>query len=202
MISPEAIKLWENISRNHNDECISTTNIDPVVLKRIVYNRTVPNDRNVYCYLRCIYEKLDFLLPNGEFDEDKIVNTATYLTHEVSKKYSNKPLRIHVFDALIFARKEWSSVSAITIKNCFEKSGFPTAENKGLQHPVDAEALLSNEEYCDKIVVNATITPTFRDFVNVDDHGREYCFGLLSTTTRWEVIMTVMRELMKAVMDI
>ncbi|KAF5296843.1 hypothetical protein FQA39_LY12361 [Lamprigera yunnana] len=85
-ISPFALNIWNDLIKDFHDECVAISNANPEQAKSIVRDIAVLKDRSVHCYLKCLYEKIDFLLPNGEFNKNDVVYEAHHLGIEGSKK--------------------------------------------------------------------------------------------------------------------
>ncbi|KAF5271054.1 hypothetical protein FQR65_LT00473 [Abscondita terminalis] len=78
---PTEIKeIWENMTSQYRDECISISGTDPALVTMMTEDAYVANDRSLGCYLMCIYKKFGFLQENGEFLAHVILVTASYMT--------------------------------------------------------------------------------------------------------------------------
>ncbi|KAF5287962.1 hypothetical protein FQR65_LT12139 [Abscondita terminalis] len=78
--------VWSNLTNEYVEECVLISKVSPSLVDEILIHADVPDDKNLHCYLKCIYEKIHFLLPNGEFDEDEIVEKAHYANPEITEK--------------------------------------------------------------------------------------------------------------------
>ncbi|KAF5296848.1 hypothetical protein FQA39_LY12366 [Lamprigera yunnana] len=81
-VPSDVIEIWNMLVKDHNDECIANTNVDPIKIKAILIEAKIPYEENILCYIKCVYEKMNFLLPNGEFNMDELLGKASYLTQE------------------------------------------------------------------------------------------------------------------------
>lgn len=101
--------------------------------------------------------------------------------HTLTCMVENLNPEINVLLAMKFARRAWNAVSDVTIKNCFKKAGFGIClANEDLlteQHEVELENEVevgpSYDEWAVLVSHNTDVdesTPTFEDFVRIDDH--------------------------------
>ncbi|KAF5296846.1 hypothetical protein FQA39_LY12364 [Lamprigera yunnana] len=78
----DIIEIWNMLVTDENDDCIVNTNVDPIKIKAIFIEAKIPYEENILCYIKCVYEKMNFLLPNGDFNINELLNKAPYLTQE------------------------------------------------------------------------------------------------------------------------
>ncbi|KAK4878879.1 hypothetical protein RN001_011385 [Aquatica leii] len=72
----EVNTIWGKIIAPYHDLCITEAKADI----------TNPNDSDgIGCYIKCLYDKLEYLNSNGEFNDKQMKATATYLNDEVIK---------------------------------------------------------------------------------------------------------------------
>uniref|UniRef100_A0A1Y1L5L0 Uncharacterized protein n=1 Tax=Photinus pyralis TaxID=7054 RepID=A0A1Y1L5L0_PHOPY len=78
-LTPEVIKTWESIVSPHFDYCVKITNVDPEIPRTMFEQEDLPNAESFVCYMKCIFEKLSFLKPNNELDQDQMLTTIYML---------------------------------------------------------------------------------------------------------------------------
>ncbi|KAB0800759.1 hypothetical protein PPYR_06498 [Photinus pyralis] len=91
-LSPEVIKVWEGIVAPLYDDCVKITNVDPEIPKTMFELEDLPNADSFICYMKCIYDKLSFLKPNGELDQDQMLKVIyTLKLEELQKCIADTP---------------------------------------------------------------------------------------------------------------
>ncbi|KAF5296852.1 hypothetical protein FQA39_LY12370 [Lamprigera yunnana] len=70
-ILPHLTEAWTNLFLPHSEECIAESGVDPIVADNVFHSVPVDVTDTLRCYFKCVVEKLNFLLPNQEFDVQK-----------------------------------------------------------------------------------------------------------------------------------
>ncbi|KAK4887239.1 hypothetical protein RN001_003510 [Aquatica leii] len=77
--------VWGQLTSLHSDQCIESSKVNPNQVKNMLKHIHVPNNEQFHDYIKCIYEKLEMLKPDGTFDEEVILSKAHYLTKDFTK---------------------------------------------------------------------------------------------------------------------
>ncbi|KAF5271060.1 hypothetical protein FQR65_LT00479 [Abscondita terminalis] len=78
--------IWKNLTDPYQSECIENSTINLIYSDIMLENAYVSNSLSFGCYLKCIYEKIGVLKPDGEFDFYGILNKMSYMTEEVTRR--------------------------------------------------------------------------------------------------------------------
>ncbi|KAF5296851.1 hypothetical protein FQA39_LY12369 [Lamprigera yunnana] len=85
-ILPHLTEAWTNVALPHSEECIAESGVDPIVAYNVFHSVPVDVTDNLRCYLKCVVEKLNFLLPNQEFDTQKYYDAAPDIDKSIIKE--------------------------------------------------------------------------------------------------------------------
>ncbi|KAK4879397.1 hypothetical protein RN001_007543 [Aquatica leii] len=85
-IPPYVIGIWKNLTEEHNAECLKISKANPDYIEKILIDVHATDEKSFHCYIGCIYEKLNFITPNGDANLDVILEKAPYLTAELTLK--------------------------------------------------------------------------------------------------------------------
>ncbi|KAB0795934.1 hypothetical protein PPYR_09995 [Photinus pyralis] len=85
-VPPEMVDIWNSLVDPFVGSCASEFNIDNEIARNFFRLGQLPNDRPFHCFLRCLYENLHFLTPQGDFDYDMVVTKAHYMPPHLAEK--------------------------------------------------------------------------------------------------------------------
>ncbi|KAF5296840.1 hypothetical protein FQA39_LY12358 [Lamprigera yunnana] len=85
-LSDHIVQVWLNATKDYNNECIPDAHDDPINIRNMFHILDIQYLRSTECYFRCIYEKLNYLFPNGTFNQQLIVSDLDYYSLELGKK--------------------------------------------------------------------------------------------------------------------
>ncbi|KAK4887238.1 hypothetical protein RN001_003509 [Aquatica leii] len=75
-------EVWGQLIAPYSDECVESSKVNPHQVKNMLTHMHVPNNEQFHDYIKCIYEKLEMLKPDGNFNEELILSKAHYLTKD------------------------------------------------------------------------------------------------------------------------
>ncbi|KAK4879396.1 hypothetical protein RN001_007542 [Aquatica leii] len=96
-ISPYAVSIWKGLTQAHNNECVKISKTNPDYIEKMLIDVHIVNERSFHCYMKCIYEKLNFMLPNGDIDVNYVLEKAPYMTRELTVKCAMEAKRVEDF---------------------------------------------------------------------------------------------------------
>ncbi|KAK4879581.1 hypothetical protein RN001_007727 [Aquatica leii] len=89
------VKSWYDVTAPYQETCIQESDVDPDIARNMLLINTLPNEMHMRCYLKCLHEKLNFYLPNGDLDKDLMVKTFDHVTPEIGDmcfaKFGSEP---------------------------------------------------------------------------------------------------------------
>ncbi|KAK4878878.1 hypothetical protein RN001_011384 [Aquatica leii] len=88
--SDSTIQAWTNLIEPYNNDCLLETNADQNDAAEMTNNGFLRKTEESACYLKCLYQKLEFLKDDGEIDVEAILTKAPYMNFEVSDKCKKK----------------------------------------------------------------------------------------------------------------
>ncbi|KAF5296855.1 hypothetical protein FQA39_LY12373 [Lamprigera yunnana] len=71
-IQPHLVTSWTNLIAPFIEECIAESKADPTQAKNIFQTLPVDVTKNFECYFKCLFQKINFTLSNGEFDQKMV----------------------------------------------------------------------------------------------------------------------------------
>ncbi|KAF5292523.1 hypothetical protein FQR65_LT01669 [Abscondita terminalis] len=84
-IPQQVFDVWIPLVEPHLPHCSELSNANVTEIKNMLRLMHVPNNPEFHNYIKCIYEKLGFLKPDGNFSESAILRKATYMTSELTR---------------------------------------------------------------------------------------------------------------------
>ncbi|KAK4879582.1 hypothetical protein RN001_007728 [Aquatica leii] len=94
-LPPSVIQSWNNVVAPYQETCIQESEVDPDIARNMFVRSELPNEEHMRCYLKCLHEKLNFYLPNGDLDKDLMVKTFVHITPEIGDmcfaKFGSEP---------------------------------------------------------------------------------------------------------------
>ncbi|KAF5287968.1 hypothetical protein FQR65_LT12145 [Abscondita terminalis] len=89
-VSDDLIDDWNNIASQYAAECIERTGANPVLVDSMFKEHKLVDEEHVRCYIMCLNEKYEYILPDGNFDGDKIVNDVEHVTYDIMDRCGKK----------------------------------------------------------------------------------------------------------------
>ncbi|KAF5271056.1 hypothetical protein FQR65_LT00475 [Abscondita terminalis] len=90
VLADDVKEVWGDLINAYQEQCINFSGADPVLVTMIIEDAYVADDSSLGCYLMCIYNHLEFLGPDGEFDINLIFAKAPYMTDLFTQKCLNQ----------------------------------------------------------------------------------------------------------------
>ncbi|KAF5271058.1 hypothetical protein FQR65_LT00477 [Abscondita terminalis] len=85
-IAPDVKNIWKNLTDPYQNVCLGHSPINSVHSEVMIKNAYVGNSKSFGCYLKCVFEKIDVLKPDGEFDVHAILDKLPYMTENITQK--------------------------------------------------------------------------------------------------------------------
>ncbi|KAF5292525.1 hypothetical protein FQR65_LT18404 [Abscondita terminalis] len=89
-IPNQVSEVWAKLTDPHLLSCVDSPNANLEPFKNMLKHIHVPNNPKFHNFIKCIYEKLEMLQPDGNFNEEIILKKATYMTPELTRKCVQK----------------------------------------------------------------------------------------------------------------
>ncbi|KAF5287964.1 hypothetical protein FQR65_LT12141 [Abscondita terminalis] len=89
-IPPSVIISWSKLMEPFVEECIEESKIDADIGRNIFSLSKLPDEKTMHCYFRCLDKKMGFLLPDGKFNKELMLNKIDLLTPEIAVKCIDK----------------------------------------------------------------------------------------------------------------
>ncbi|KAK4879611.1 hypothetical protein RN001_007757 [Aquatica leii] len=142
-IPPALVTSWNKLLEPHQQKCIEESHVDPDVVKNMFNRNEFPDNRELGCYLKCMFKSLNYYGPNGQLDGDLIVKSmdnATKVDYSCITKFQTEtdlcanaykisPVLVTSWNQLVkpFQDKciEESQVDPDLAKNVFNRNYFP-----------------------------------------------------------------------------
>ncbi|KAF5292524.1 hypothetical protein FQR65_LT01670 [Abscondita terminalis] len=89
-VPSEVFDVWSKITDPYLLTCAESANASLEQIRNMLKHVHVPNNPQFHDFIKCIYEHLQMLRPDGSFSEDVILTKATYMTRELTQKCIEK----------------------------------------------------------------------------------------------------------------
>ncbi|KAF5287966.1 hypothetical protein FQR65_LT12143 [Abscondita terminalis] len=73
-LSDELMDDWNNIAFRYSEECIEETGANPILARGLFLNNQLVDEEHMRCYMKCLSVKLNYILPDGSFNRDKLLS--------------------------------------------------------------------------------------------------------------------------------
>ncbi|KAF5304154.1 hypothetical protein FQR65_LT18895 [Abscondita terminalis] len=83
-IPPPLVDSWNDFIGKVADVCIQETLSESETIKTMLTQNEFPVEESMHCFFKCLYEKYDIMLPNGEMVKDMMVKLIDHVTSEIA----------------------------------------------------------------------------------------------------------------------
>lgn len=81
----EIFDIWNEIIGPYDTECALEAKISQEYVRESILAATVPSEERLKVYMVCIYERLGFFQPDGNFNKDKI-QSVPYMAKSITEE--------------------------------------------------------------------------------------------------------------------
>ncbi|KAF5287965.1 hypothetical protein FQR65_LT12142 [Abscondita terminalis] len=83
-LSDELMDDWNMITSVYVEDCIQESGVDRIVATNIFKDRLLLDIEHMPCFLKCLFDRYDFLSNNGDINVDKWVKVVEHLDHDLA----------------------------------------------------------------------------------------------------------------------
>ncbi|KAB0791321.1 hypothetical protein PPYR_03121 [Photinus pyralis] len=81
-VPSEAVEIWNEAMGPYREQCASETNVDLDTVATMFSEASPIDDGDHHCYVHCVFQQVNFISAEGEFDSETIQNTASFLNED------------------------------------------------------------------------------------------------------------------------